>query len=81
MHGLDTGAAPSTFTRVAMKVGDVLLLPLARPILERGTAATGGGGWSYMALGLNSLVWGLVLAWLGGLLGRRTAGGVHLRQT
>jgi hypothetical protein len=82
MHGVDTGAAPSAFARMARDLGNVLLLPLARPIFERGMSVFSGGGWSYMVLGVNSLAWGLFLAWTGGLLwGLRKAGGVRLRRS
>jgi hypothetical protein len=71
MRGLDTGAAPSTVARIAMRAGDVLLLPLALPVMESGTTANWAGSWSYMVLVLNSSVWGLVLAWVGRMVWRR----------
>lgn len=74
MQGLDTGAPPSFLARIALSVGDVLLLPVARPVFEHGTA--NGGGWVYLALAINSLVWGLILAWLTGLSRRRAMAGV-----
>lgn len=75
MQGLDTGAAPSTFARVTTEVGDFLLLPIARPVFEAGGKAPWAAYLGYPVLVMNSLIWGLLLAWLGGLLWRRVETG------
>lgn len=83
MQGLDTGTAPSTVSRIATGVGDLLLLPIARPVFERGAKAPGGGYLAYVALVMNSLLWGLLLAWLSRLLWRRPndVGDIRLRPS
>ncbi len=73
MHGLDTGAAPATVARIGTGLSDVLLLPVARPMLEHGTTTHWGGGWFYVVLAINSLVWGMILSGLGKLLWTRRA--------
>ena len=82
MQGLDTGAAPPTLARIATKVGDFLLLPVARPMFEHGAQARWGGYLPYLVLAINSLIWGLVLAWLGRVLWRRPdkTGDIRLRS-
>jgi hypothetical protein len=79
-QGLDTGAAPSAVARITTAVGDFLLLPVARPVFEVGGKAPWAAYLGYPVLVMNSLIWGLLLAWLGGLLWRRPqSGDVRLR--
>lgn len=80
MQGLDTGAAPPAVARITRAVGDFLLLPVARPVFELGGNAPWGGYLGYPVLVMNSLIWGLLLAWIGRLLWRRPrASDIRLR--
>jgi len=80
MQGLDTGAVPPAVARITRAVGDFLLLPVARPVFELGGKAPWAAYLGYPVLVMNSLIWGLLLAWIGGLLWRRPrTGDVRLR--
>ena len=57
---LDSGGAPSLLEQAASLVTDVLLLPVARPVIEFAPASWNPGLWGYLILVLNSAIWGMV---------------------
>jgi len=76
MSRLDTGAPSSVTARAASAVSDLLLLPLGYPAL--GIVGSRGlpGGWAYAMIILNSVIWGVGLAWMVKVLRRRSRAGL-----
>lgn len=64
MGAHDLGAPPSLLGRAASMGVTILLLPLALPVSSWLAASAVAGFWSYVILGLNSLVWGFATVYL-----------------
>jgi hypothetical protein len=64
MGAHDLGTPPSLVGRAASSGVTLLLLPLALPVSSWLTGPAVAGFWSYVILGLNSLVWGFATMYL-----------------
>jgi hypothetical protein len=80
MSRLDTGAPRSVTARAASAVSDLLLLPLAYPGLSIVGSRALPGGWAYAMIILNSVIWGVGLAWMVKVLRRRSRPGLREKR-